>query len=91
MRVVLTISICVLLVAGLPSAQIARDRFPRFVDYRVSTRFRGVPAEPRFTPPPSGEPIGQAPVTISCPTQIPGTGNQSLSMLSKDPILLAAI
>jgi hypothetical protein len=55
-RVVLRVGLCISVYAALLLAQVARDRLPVFMDYKVDARFQGAPAKPRFTNPPELRP-----------------------------------
>ena len=48
-RTSLTVSLCMLIGAVQPPAQVTSRRVPQFGDYPVKARFSGVPAKPRFT------------------------------------------
>ena len=50
-RTSLTVGFCILTCAVQPSAQVTSRRVPKFADYQVKGRFKGVPAKPRFTSP----------------------------------------
>ncbi len=66
-RAVLALAFCVWVCSAQPSDPITHDRTPRFEDFKVKARFKGIPAKPRFTAPPELRPNQQLSENDSLP------------------------